>query len=153
MNKKLVALLMATLFAVLFAFPAAADVSQNVAYNAGYTVLNHNYFYTTSLTKPSYYAWTSAKDINTETYYVDDYGNEYVGKHYTRVCSGTTVLTVEKTVNFGSTITFTSSDFTDSSYLVGYNLIRLKIRNGSDLGLGYKTKGTFNTTRSDQPVQ
>ena len=156
MKKKIIAILMATLFAVLVVFPASAEersVPLDAPYTAGYTNLHYNYFHTTSLAKPYYYSWLTATDENIETYYVDGSGNEYTGKHYTRVCNGTTALTDEKTVYFGNTVNFTGSDFYYGNYLVDMNSIRLRIRNGSAIGLGYKTKGTFRATRSEQPVQ
>lgn len=156
MIKKIIAATMAAMFAILFAFPAVAEnrgVTVSVAYNAGYTNLHYNYFHTKNLTKPDYYVWFSVTDQNTETYYVDSSGNEYTGKHYTRVCNGTTALTNEKTVYFGQTVNFTNPDFHNSSDLVDCNAIRLRIRNGNAVGLGYKTKGTFSAERSNQPIQ
>ncbi len=146
MFKKSLCAVMAILFALLAAFPAAALDRSNpttIPYTAGYTILNYYFFYTQAASKPTTEPWFYVTDDNTETYYYDGNGIRYNGKHYTCVCWGTTVISNTVTVYFGNTKSIYSFVYNNQDYTYLAPNLRLKISNGSDLGLGYQTQGDF----------
>lgn len=143
---------MAGLIIMLFALPALAydgTFTVTKTYSGGYTNLITNYFHTDSISKASSFEWYDVADDNTETYYVDNSGNNYHGKHYTRVCCGTVEITDEQTVYFGGTVHF-STFYGD--YKATASPIRLRIRNGSPSGLKFKSCGSFIAVKGDPNI-